>query len=112
MFDLLKIVPILIVILIIIPLPQVLAQVSIAPLAKQISVNITIGSDGEVHVVHLIRQSSSITQVNTITGTVHELKVTDVNDDDIQYAVIGNNQGVTIFPTKENMGPNPYYNRC
>ncbi len=54
MFDLLKIVPILIVILIIIPLPQVFAQVSIAPLAKQISVNITIGPNGEVHVVHLI----------------------------------------------------------
>jgi len=103
MFDLLKIVPILILILIIIPLPQVFAQVSFAPLANQISVNITIGSDSEVHVVHLIQKSSAVKQVNTITGTVQELKVTDVNSDDIQYAVIGNNQGVTIFPTKENV---------
>ena len=103
MFNLLKIVPILILILIIIPLPQVFAQVSFAPLANQISVNITIGSDSEVHVVHLIQKSSAVKQVNTITGTVQELKVTDVNSDDIQYAVIGNNQGVTIFPTKENI---------
>lgn len=98
----LKIVLALIVISIIFSMPQIFAQISIGAPAKQKSVDVTISLDGDVHVVHEIQHSSIIRQVDMISGTVQDLKVRDINDDKIQYGVIGGNR-VTIFPTQENI---------
>jgi len=84
-------------------IPQAFAQISIGSPAEQISVEITIGSDGDAHVVHLIKQSNTVIQVDTIPGTVQNLDVKGVNGGDIQHAIIGDNMGVSIFPTMENV---------
>ena len=84
-------------------IPQAFAQISIGSPAKQISVEITINSDGDAHVVHLIKQSNTVIQLDIIPGTVQNLDVKGVNGGYIQYAIIGDNMGVSIFPTRENV---------
>jgi len=84
-------------------IPQAFAQISIGSPAEQISVEITIGSDGDAHVVHLIKRSNTVTQVDTIPGTVQNLDVKGVNGGYIEHGIIGDNTGVSIFPTRENV---------
>ncbi len=84
-------------------IPQAFAQISIGSPAKQISVEITINSDGDAHVVHLIKQSNTVIQLDIIPGTVQNLDVKGVNGDYIQHAIIGDNMGISIFPTRENV---------
>jgi len=84
-------------------IPQAFAQISIGSPAKQISVEITINSDGDAHVVHLIKQSNTVIQLDIIPGTVQNLDVKGVNGGYIQYAIIGDDMGVSIFPTRENV---------
>ena len=84
-------------------IPQAFAQISIGSPAKQISVEISINSDGDAHVEHLIKQSNTAIQLDIIPGTVQNLDVKGVNGGYIQYAIIGDNMGVSIFPTRENV---------
>jgi len=84
-------------------IPQVFAQISIGSPAEQISVEITIESDGDAHVVHLIKQSNTVIQLDIIPGTVQNLDVKGVNGGYIQHAIIGDNVGVSIFPTRESV---------
>ena len=84
-------------------IPQAFAQISIGSPAKQISVEITINSDGDAHVVHLIKQSNTVIQLDIIPGTVQNLDVKGVNGGYIQHAIIGDNIGISIFPTMENV---------
>jgi len=84
-------------------IPQVFAQISIGSPAEQISVEITIGSDGDAHVVHLIKPSNTAIQVDIIPGTVQNLDVKGVSGSDVQYGIIGDNMGVSIFLTRENV---------
>ncbi len=99
----LKIVLILIVISIIFLMPQIYAQISIGAPAKQKSVDVTISLNGGIHVVHEVQHSSTIRQMDMISGTIQDLKVKDVNGDTKKYGVIGDNLGVTIFPSQENI---------
>ena len=98
----LKIALALIVISIIFLMPQIFAQLTIGTPAKQNSVDVTIRLDGGVHVVHEVQNSNTVRSMDMISGTVQDLKVRDVNGEKIEYGVIGN-QGVTIFPTQENI---------
>ncbi len=98
----LKITLALIVISIIFVMPQIFAQISIGAPAKQESIDVTISLDGDIHVVHEVQYSSTIRSMDMISGTVRDLKVKDVNGDTRKYGVIGNNLGVTIFPSQEN----------
>jgi len=84
-------------------IPQAFAQISIGSPAQQISVEITINSDGDAHVVHLIMQSNTAIQLDLIPGIVQNLDVKGVNGGYIQHAIIGDNTGVSIFPTRENV---------
>ncbi|MCH8975730.1 MAG: hypothetical protein IH791_04185, partial [Thaumarchaeota archaeon] len=56
-------------------IPQAFAQISIGSPAKQISVEISINSDGDAHVEHLIKQSNTAIQLDIIPGTVQNLDV-------------------------------------
>lgn len=98
----LKIALALIVILSIFSMPQIFAQLTIGTPAKQNSVDVTISLDGGIHVVHEVQNSNTVRSMDMISGTVQDLKVRDVNGDKMEYGVIGN-QGVTIFPTQENI---------
>jgi len=84
-------------------IPQAFAQFSIGSPAEQISVEITIGSDGDAHVVHLIKPSNTAIQLDIIPGTVQNLDVKGVSGGDVQHGIIGDNMGVTIFLTRENV---------
>jgi hypothetical protein len=92
----------LIVLLVVISsIPLVSAQLTLGEPADQRLIEITIGENGEVHVIHEINQNSKVVQVNTIDGTVSNLKVTDVDGNDIEYGTAGLEglTGITIFPS-------------
>jgi len=84
-------------------IPQAFAQISIGSPAEQISVEITINSDGDAHVVHLIKQSNTEIQLDIIPGTVQNLDVKGFNGGHILHGMIGDNMGIVIFPTRENV---------
>jgi len=83
-------------------IPQAFAQISIDSPAEQISVEITINSDGDAHVVHLIKESNTAIQLDVIPGTVQNLDVKGVNGGYIEHGTIGDNI-IVIFPTRENV---------
>ncbi|MDP2667933.1 MAG: hypothetical protein Q8O65_04395 [Nitrosopumilaceae archaeon] len=83
--------------------PQGFAQISLGVPAIQMDVSITIEEDGKVHVVHKIASNTQAQQLNLIEGSVSDLKVTDEDGNDIEFAKVGveDISSVTIFPTKE-----------
>jgi len=77
---------------------QVFGQISIGKPANQ-TVEISISEQNNVHVIHIVKPSSSIQQVNVIEGTLSNLSVTDENGNEIQYATLEKEPlGITIFP--------------
>jgi hypothetical protein len=91
---------ILVIFLILSIVPIANAQISLGEKANQKSVEVMIGSDGSVHVKHVIRASDSPVQVDLIYGTVSNLSVTSEDGEKRQLSVIGNNEGVLILPSK------------
>jgi len=83
--------------------PQGFAQISLGIPATQVDVRVTISEDGKVHVVHKIASNTKAQQLDLIEGTVSDLKVTDEDGNDIEFAKVGveDISGVTIFPTRE-----------
>jgi hypothetical protein len=90
----------LIIFSLIIIIPTVNAQISTEEV-KQKSVEVTINSTGEVHVIHIIDRSNSPGQIDLIDGTVSNLTVKDQEGNDLQYAEIGGNDALLIFPSNE-----------
>ncbi len=81
-------------------LPQVASQqISIGDPANQ-TLEISISEDGDVHVIHHVDKSSSIQQVEYVSGKHSNLKITDVEGKEPQYAFVGaENESITLFPT-------------
>ena len=75
------------------------AQVSIGEKAQQRSVEVTINSDGDVHVKHVIRPSETTRQLELVYGTVSNLSVTNNQGKNTNPMVIGDNLGVLILPS-------------
>ena len=103
MFSLKIIVSVLILFVLVSFVPQGFAQISLGVPAIQMDVSITIEEDGKVHVVHKIASNTQAQQLNLIEGSVSDLKVTDEDGNDIEFAKVGveDISSVTIFPTKE-----------
>jgi len=103
MFSLKIIVSVLILFALVSLVPQGFAQISLGVPAIQMDVSITIEEDGKVHVVHKIASNTQAQQLNLIEGSVSDLKVTDEDGNDIEFAKVGveDISSVTIFPTKE-----------
>ena len=97
-----KIFGFLVVLLMISIIPIANAQISIGEKAIQKSVEVSINSEGDVHVTHVIRSSSVPTQVELIFGTVSNLLLTNEQGEKKQLTVIGNNSGVLILPSQGN----------
>jgi len=87
-------------ILSIIPIAE--AQISLGEKAVQKSVEITINSTGDVHVRHVISASNMPKQVELVYGTVSNILVTNEHEEEQQFSVIGDNNGVLIMPSNEN----------
>jgi hypothetical protein len=90
----------LIIFSLIIIIPTANAQISTEEV-KQKSVEVTINSTGEVHVIHIIDRSNSPGQIDLIDGTVSNLTVKDQEGNELQYAEIGGNDALLIFPSNE-----------
>lgn len=82
---------------------QGFAQISLGIPATQDDVRVTITEDGKVHVVHTIASNVKAQQLELINGTVSELKVTDEEGNEVEFAKVGveDVSSVTIFPTQE-----------
>jgi hypothetical protein len=85
--------------LLILSTPLVSAQLTIGDPAKQKLVKVTIGKQGEVHIIHEIEKSNTPIHLNTINGTLSNLKVHDINGNEIEHGISGsgNVTGITIF---------------
>jgi len=85
--------------------PLIAGQISIGESAVQKLVKITLGKQGEVHVLHEIKESNNVVQVQTIEGTLSNLKVVDEDGNDVNYGTTGLESitGITIFSSKEDV---------
>jgi len=97
-----KIFGFLITLLIISVIPIANAQISYGEKADQKSVEVAISPVGNVHVKHVIRSSDLPKQVDLVRGTVSNILVTNENGEEKPFLVIGENKGVSIFPSEDN----------
>ena len=87
----------------IIVIPIAYAQeITIGEKAEQKSVEVVISSSGEIHVKHVITSSNSPRQVELIKGTITNLTVADEKGNEKQFGIIGDNDGIMIYPSQEN----------
>lgn len=86
-------------------IPLVSAQLTLGDPADQKLVKITIDKQGNVHVLHEIRANRNAVQVNTIDGTLSNLKVNDIKGNDVEYGTsgLGSTTGITIFSSANNV---------
>jgi len=86
-------------------IPLLAGQLSIGEPAVQKLVKITLGKQGEVHVLHEIKDTNNIIQVQTVEGTLSNLKVVDEDGNDVEYGTTGLESitGITIFSSKEDV---------
>src|SRR3989338_4052832 len=88
----------------IIAIPTAYAQeISIGEKAEQKSVEVVISSSDEIHVKHVIASSNSPRQVELIEGTVTNITVSDEEGKEKQFGIIGDNDGVIIYRSQENI---------
>ncbi|MGQ0790865.1 MAG: hypothetical protein ACT4NJ_01405 [Nitrosopumilaceae archaeon] len=95
----------LIVLVLISSIPLISAQITLGNPADQKLVKITINEQSEVHVLHEILHSNSVVQINTIEGTLSNLKVIDTKGNDVEYGTTGleSTTGITIFSSEEDV---------
>ena len=96
----------LLAILVISVIPLANAQVSVGGEAQQKSVEVTINSQGNVHVKHVIGSSNTPRQLDFINGTVSNFSFSDnegniLADNGETFAKINDNS-ILIFPSKKN----------
>jgi hypothetical protein len=86
-------------------LPLVNAQLSIGQPAIHKLITITLGEQGDVHVIHEIDKVRSVVSVETIEGTVSNLNVTDVEGNEVEFgtSAVGSLTGVTIFSSQDDV---------
>ena len=71
--------------------------------SKQRSIEVLINSLGEVHVKHVVDGLGFPNQIDLIEGKIVNLTVKDQEGNKIQHSMIGNNDGLIIFPSKEDV---------
>ncbi len=71
--------------------------------SKQKSIEVVINSSGEVHVKHVVDGLDFPKQIDLIEGTIANLTVKDQEGNEKQHSVIGANDGLIIFPSKEDV---------
>lgn len=83
-------------------IPSAYAQ-SINPPSIQKLVEVTIDLNGDVKVKHVIQGLNSPAQINLIAGEKTNLKVVNEDGEEQQFGVLGKNEGVMIFPSREDV---------
>ena len=82
-------------------IPMADAQISIGQKAIQKSVEVTINSEGEVHVKHIVRSSSLPTDLELIYGTVSNVTVTNEEGDELLFSFTGDDRMVLVQPSND-----------
>ncbi|RDJ31951.1 MAG: hypothetical protein DWQ18_00635 [Crenarchaeota archaeon] len=97
-----KLLAVFVFIMIISVIPQSFSQLGIGEKAYQKSLDITIGADGKVHVVHELYPNSRPTSLTTIDGEITNLKVTDLEGEKKEHGISEGEQNIvlSIFPSK------------
>jgi len=60
-----------------------------------------IDNEGNVHVIHTLKESENIRQIQVMNGTVSNLLVTGQDGSSIRYGTSGKPLDITIFPTEK-----------
>ena len=89
-----------IIVSVLIIIPAAYAQV-FEEQSRQKSIEVLINSSGEVHVKHVVDGLSFPNQINLIEGKIANLTVKDQEGNEKQHSVMGDNDGLIIFPSKE-----------
>jgi hypothetical protein len=86
-------------------IPLVNAQLSLGEPALHKLITITIGDQGDVHVIHEINEVRSPVHVDTIKGTVSNVNVTDVEGNNVEFGTTGLESitGITVFSSQDNV---------
>ena len=71
--------------------------------SRQRSIEVLINSLGEVHVKHVVDGLGFQNQIDFIEGKIANLTVKDQDGNEKQHSVIGDNNGLIIFPSKEDV---------
>jgi len=91
----------LVILSLIVVIPMADAQISIGQKAIQKSVEVTINSEGEVHVKHIVRSSSLPTDLELIYGTVSNVTVTNEEGDELLFSFTGDDRMVLVQPSND-----------
>lgn len=95
-----KILSVFVILLLVITIPSTLAQeMTLADKAKQKSIQVEIDEKGKVHVIHTIEKSNIPKQIELIDGIRSNITVHDDEGNEQQHAIMGENDGVLIFPS-------------
>ncbi|MEJ2259374.1 MAG: hypothetical protein P8X78_02515 [Nitrosopumilaceae archaeon] len=71
--------------------------------SKQRSIEVKINSLGEVEVTHVVAGQNESHQLALLDGKKDNLVVMDEEGEEIQYGIVGDMEGLMIFPSKEDM---------
>ena len=82
-------------------IPMADAQISIGQKAIQKSIEVTINSEGEVHVKHIVRSSSLPTDLELIYGTVSNVSVTNEEGDELLFSITGDDSMMLVQPSND-----------
>jgi len=82
-------------------IPMADAQISIGQKAIQKSIEVTINSEGEVHVKHIVRSSNLPTDLELIYGTVSNVLVTNEERDELLFSITGDDRMVLVQPSND-----------
>jgi hypothetical protein len=69
--------------------------------SNQKSIQVTISSEGEMHVTHIIDDLDLPSQIDLIDGTISNLSVKDQEGNDVQYGTTGDSDSLMIFPSNK-----------
>ncbi len=86
----------------IIIIPTANAQISNEE-SKQRSIEVTINSTGDVHVIHVIDDQNVPHQLDLIDGTISNLTVKDQEGNEMDFGMIGDNDALMILPSNEDV---------
>ena len=86
----------------IIIIPTANAQISNEE-SKQKSIEVTINSIGDVHVIHVINDQNVPHQLDLIDGTISNLTVNDQEGNEMDFGMIGDNDALMILPSNEDV---------
>lgn len=89
----------LVILLLIAIIPMADAQISIGQKAIQKLVEITINSEGEVHVKHIVHKSSLPTDLELIYGTVSNVSVTNEEGNELLFSFIDDDRTLLVQPS-------------